>query len=285
MGGSAAPRPGDLSPEEASALVVRRARRAYRVPVRVTGLDRRGGFEETVLGYTAEEAEREASRCLDCDRMCSLCVGVCPNVALMTYATAPVHANLPTLVVRGGAVVSTGSSPFVVDQGLQVAVLTDLCNECGNCVTACPTGGRPYVDKPRLYLDRDDFEAQVSNAFMLLGGRVIEGRFDGRTHRVRMHGAGLVTSGAAPEEPGGGAGRAARRIEYIAPGFRAALDGETLALVEAESTGAAEGETLSLEPAAVMVTVLDGITGSLPHLPVTGTGGTRIPAPGPDAQV
>ena len=46
-----------------------------------------------MLGYTAEEARREASRCLDCDQICSLCVGVCPNVALMTYETAPVRAG------------------------------------------------------------------------------------------------------------------------------------------------------------------------------------------------
>ena len=33
-------------------------------------------------------------------------------------------------------------------------MLTDFCNECGNCVTFCPTSGEPYRDKPRLYLDR-----------------------------------------------------------------------------------------------------------------------------------
>ena len=164
--------------------MVRRARREYRVPIQVSALDRRDGFEETVLGYTAEEAQREASRCLDCDTICSLCVGVCPNMALMTYEMAPVRADLPELAVVGGAVVATGSTPFVVDQRLQIAVLTDFCNECGNCVTACPTSGRPYVDKPRLYLDRADFEAQASNAFMLLGSGVIEGRFDGATHRL-----------------------------------------------------------------------------------------------------
>ena len=85
------------------ALVVRRARREYRVPIRVSALDRRDGFEETVLGYTAEEAMREASRCLDCDQICSLCVGVCPNMALMTYETAPVRADLPVLAVSNGA--------------------------------------------------------------------------------------------------------------------------------------------------------------------------------------
>ena len=202
--------PAEAGPPDVQALVVRRARREYRVPIRVSDLGRRDGFEETVLGYTAEEAQREAGRCLDCDQICSLCVGVCPNVALMTYETAPVRAALPVLAVSNGALVADGSTPFVVDQRLQVAVLTDFCNECGNCVTACPTSGRPYLDKPRLYLDRADFEAQASNAFMLVGDGAIEGRFDGATHRVQRGADGP--------------------LEYAAPGFRALLDRSTFAV-------------------------------------------------------
>ncbi len=251
---------------DVQALVVRRARRAYRVPIRATALDRRAGFEETVLGYTAEEAMREASRCLDCDQICSLCVGVCPNMAIMTYEMAPVRAELPALVVSNGAVVANGSTPFVAAQRLQVAVLTDFCNECGNCVTACPTSGRPYVDKPRLYLDRADFDAQASNAFMLLGDGVIEGRFDGATHR-------LVADG--PPGPSG----PADRLRYAAPGFWAVLDRETFALLEAAPGAAAEGEALSLQPAAVMATLLAGVTRSLPQIPTYAPGGTRLAPP------
>ncbi len=239
-------------------LIVRRARREYRVPIRVRELDRRDGFEETVLGYTADEAVREASRCLDCDQVCSLCVGVCPNMALMTYQVTPVHASLSALSVANGAVVSNGATPFDVAQRLQVAVLTDFCNECGNCVTACPTSGTPYRDKPRLYLDRADFEAQASNAYMLLGDGVLEARFGGRTHRISVNG----------------------RIEYTAPGFQAVLDCGTFALVEATPTGAAEEEALSLGPAAIMATLLAGITGSLPHVPTAAAGGTRMAQPG-----
>ena len=257
-GGPPSPPTREDAPPDVHALMVRRARREYRVRIQATTLDRRDGFEETVLGYTAAEAQREASRCLDCDTICSLCVGVCPNMALMAYEMAPVRADLPELAVVGGAVVTNGSTPFVVDQQLQIALLTDFCNECGNCVTACPTSGRPYVDKPRLYLDREDFEAQSANAFMLLGDGVIEGRFDGATHRVVLNGV----------------------VEYTAPGFRAVLDRDTFAVVEATPTGAADGTSLSLEPAAVMATVLAGVTGSMPQIPTAAAGGTRVVHPG-----
>jgi putative selenate reductase len=253
-------------PVDLQSLVVRRARRAYRVPVRFTGLDERGGFEETALGYTPEEAMAEAGRCLDCHQVCSLCVGVCPNLALMTYESAPFAALLPELSVAGGTIVAGAPTRFAAEQRLQIAVLTDFCNECGNCVTACPTSGTPYRDKPRLYLDRADFEAQSANAFMLLGGGVMEGRFEGATHRLVAH---------APDS-GGHAGR----IEYTAPGFHAVLDRGTFALLEATPTGVAEGASLSLQPAAVMATLLAGVTGSLPQIPTAAAGGSRVAHPG-----
>ena len=245
-------------PVDVHALVVRRARREYRVPILATGLEARSGFAETSLGYTREEAMAEASRCLDCHTICSLCVGVCPNLALMTYESEPVAADLPGLVVRDGAVVRTASRhPFVADQRLQIAVLTDFCNECGNCVTACPTSGSPYRDKPRLYLDRADFLDQPSNAFMHLGEGVMEGRFAGQTHRIVV----------------------GDTIDYQAPSFRAVLRPASLELVEAAPTGATDGEELSLEPAAVMATLLAGLRGSMPHLPVAAEGGTFVAEP------
>jgi putative selenate reductase len=175
----------------------------------------------------------------------------------MTYEMA-VRADLPALAVSNGAVVANGSTPFVAGQRLQIAVLTDFCNECGNCVTACPTCGTPYLDKPRLYLDRADFEAQSRNAFMLLGDGVTEARIGGQTHRISVNG----------------------RIEYTAPGFRAVLDRDTFALVEATPAGAAEGKSLSLEPAAVMATLLAGVTGSLPQITTAAAGGSRVAHPG-----
>ncbi len=244
-------------PIDIHSLVVRRARRAYRVPVRASGLEERTGFQETALGYTPEEAMAEASRCLDCHQICSLCVGVCPNMALLTYESEPISTSLPALTVRDGAVVPGDRRAFAAAQRLQIAVLTDFCNECGNCVTACPTSGSPFRDKPRLYLDREDFLAQASNAFMLFGDGLMEGRFAGQTHRIAVDG----------------------RIDYRAPTFRAILEPSSLELIEAAPDGAVEGAELSLEPAAVMATLLAGLSRSMPHIPVAGEGGTFVAQP------
>ena len=246
------------------ALTVRRAQREYRVPVRTTARDEREGFEETVLGYTAEEARHEASRCLDCDVLCSLCVGVCPNMALVTYVTVPLDVGLPSLELRDGAVTPGGSTPFRVEQRFQVAVLTDLCNECGTCTVACPTAGRPYADKPRLYLDQADFEAERDNAFRLLDAAHIEGRFAGATHQLDV-----------------GFGPTDGSLVYQAPGLRVVLDRTTFAVLDATVDATAPDGPRTLEPAAIMATLLDGVSGSLPHLPPAGSSdeGTRVPAP------
>ena len=152
----------------------------------------------------------------------------------------------------------TPRQPFAATQRLQIAVLTDFCNECGNCVTACPTSGAPYRDKPRLFLDRADFLAQESNAFMVLGDGLMEGRFAGETHRIAVDGG---------------------RIDYRAPAFSAALEPASLALIEATPNGVGEGDELSLEPAALMATLLAGLRRSMPHIPVAATDGTFVGAP------
>jgi putative selenate reductase len=183
---------------------------------------------------------------------------VCPNLALLTYEVEPVGAELERMAVRDGRIVTTGMESFRVDQRLQVAVLTDFCNECGNCTTACPTAGRPYRDKPRLYLDRAEFEAQPSNAFLLLGPGTMEGRYDGATHRIHVDGV----------------------IEYSAPGIAARLDPVSLRVLTATSPGAQEGATLSLVPAAQMATLLSGLATSMPHVPVATDGPATTLVPG-----
>jgi len=148
-------------------MLRRRSHRVRRIRAPQTGISERQNFEEVMLTYTAEQAGTEASRCLDCHSYCSICVGVCPNLALFTYRS------------------TDRAQPY------QVAVLADLCNECGNCTTFCPTSGAPYRDKPRLYLHREDFEAQQDNAFMVVHDGdhwAIEGRRNGTTEHLELNG-------------------------------------------------------------------------------------------------
>ena len=133
-------------------------------------------------------------------------------------------------------------------------------------MTACPTSGRPYVDKPRLYLDRADFEAQSSNAFMLLGDGVIEGRFDGATHRLAAHGP--VRRPQRPDRVHGARLPGRPRPRHVRPA-RGDAD-------RAPPTG----RPCRSQPAAVMATLLAGVTGSLPHIPTAAAGGTRVAPPG-----
>jgi putative selenate reductase len=262
--GTPVPMPATWKPLELNLqdMVARRAYREYRVPVRHTPLNVRDNFNETLHTYTQEEAQAEASRCLDCDTICSLCVGVCPNMALLTYEMAPFRTELPALSVAGGSVAVGDTAPFRIDQSLQIAVLTDFCNECGNCVTACPTSGEPYRDKPRLYLDRPDFEAEKDNAFWVERDgdtTVVEARWDGETHRLAING----------------------QVEYTSPALRATLAGDNLAVVAVEAGAAAvDGQSLSLDPAAQMYAFWQGVGGSLPQIPLAGVEGTKVSHPG-----
>ncbi len=154
-------------------LLARRAQRLPRVETpRREKVDHRD-FDEVIDTLEPEAAAREAARCLDCDDLCSTCDGVCPNRAIVTYFLDP--RSRPS------------SAPLVADQTPQVAVVADFCNECGNCATFCPTVGRPYTDKPRIFFHRGDFEAESDNAFMLLtidGRPAIQGRFEGTTRQL-----------------------------------------------------------------------------------------------------
>jgi putative selenate reductase len=157
---------------EATELLRRRSTREWRIPAPHIPLADRDESREVVLTYDAQQARAEAARCLDCDTYCSLCVGVCPNLALLTYETEPLD------------------NPATAQQPFQVAVIADLCNECGNCTTFCPTAGQPYRDKPRLYLNRPEFEAQQDNAFMAFndsGRWSMDARWQGATHHIELN--------------------------------------------------------------------------------------------------
>lgn len=222
------------------AELLKQAIRIPRVEIPELPFDHRMRLEEVIQTLSTEAAQAEAARCMRCDRFCSLCTSVCPNQAFLTYATVPFSAELAAWTVQGGQLVADKPVKFAVIQASQTAVLTDFCNECGNCTTFCPTAGRPYVDKPRIYVHKGEFEAQADNAFRITGAgadRKIAGRFGGETHALAPKGAGFV---------------------YRAPGLAVEL-GANLQPVGAPEVSAPEGAVLGLVPAAVLKTLLCGI--------------------------
>ena len=174
-----------------AALMEKKGRLLGAQKVPVLPLTDRHGFDEVLKPFDAEAAQKEASRCLDCDDLCSLCVTVCPNRANMAYGIEPFSLSLPLLVQRQGRLVPEGAKAFRVDQRVQTLNIADYCNECGNCDTFCPAAGAPYKDKPRFWIDAEGFREAKGDAFRLTrgpGGLVIEARLAGRNHRLEIQG-------------------------------------------------------------------------------------------------
>lgn len=152
--------------------------------------DQRGGFQMIEATLTEEAARREAARCLQCSAFCDKCVEVCPNRANQAYQVAPQKIPVPVLTWRDIGLALSGQADFQIIQRRQILHLHDLCNECGNCATFCVRQGRPYEEKPRLFLNSADFEKETGNAFHF------ETRADGWTirHRVRSRESQLALS-------------------------------------------------------------------------------------------
>ncbi|MDR3683846.1 MAG: putative selenate reductase subunit YgfK [Geothrix sp.] len=210
---------------------------AQKVPV--LPLVDRHGFDEVLKPFDAEAAVKEASRCLDCDDLCSLCVTVCPNRANLAYAMAPLDLQLPILVQRGGRLREEGFRPFRITQPVQIVNLGDACNDCGNCTPFCPTSGAPYKDKPRFWADEQAFEESEGDCFRFeRRGEVLvlEAKLGGSRHRLTRSPEGL---------------------EYLSPGLRADLDPSSLSLARFEPRGPLEeGCILDLHPLGVMLALL-----------------------------
>lgn len=103
-----------------------------------------------------DEAMAEASRCLQCDLVCNVCVTVCPNRANMALKADPL--SYPVQEVDSKGTVQTVGQ-VKMTQSYQIINVADFCNECGNCQTFCPTSGAPYQDKYRLHLSADSLQA------------------------------------------------------------------------------------------------------------------------------
>ncbi len=147
---------------------------------------RRRGFELVEQSLSNQEARREAARCLQCSTLCDKCVEVCPNRANVVYFVRPRQLEAPVLSSNGQELALAGHEPFRVAQQRQILHVHDLCNECGNCATFCVYQGRPYEDKPRLFLDEDYFREQSGPAIHICG-HTIEHRSGGEESHLEKH--------------------------------------------------------------------------------------------------
>jgi putative selenate reductase len=235
-----APEPALDKQAKPAALLDKKARSVSPQTVPVLPVAERTGFAEVVGGFGPEAAMREASRCLDCDDLCSLCVTVCPNRANLAYTVSPFSVTWPSLVARGGALVEAGAKPHAVGQSVQIVNIGDYCNECGNCTTFCPTAGAPYQEKPRFWIDDDGWREARGDAFRLVRSAeatVVEARLGGRLHSLERRD-----------------GTAVYRSETLV----ARLEPRTWAWLSSEPTGAlADGEPIDLAPCATLIALLD----------------------------
>ncbi|MDR1863088.1 MAG: putative selenate reductase subunit YgfK [Treponema sp.] len=80
-------------------------------------------------------------RCLWCNKICDICVDVCPN-----------RANIA-----------------VEAESRQILHIDRMCNECGNCAAFCPHQGKPYRDKFTIFSCLEDFENSENPGFLKTG--------------------------------------------------------------------------------------------------------------------
>ncbi|MCR4392491.1 MAG: putative selenate reductase subunit YgfK [Candidatus Acetothermia bacterium] len=242
-------RPVALS--EADILEVKRARARKELQHRpaLLSVEEREGFDLVEQTLAEDEARREAVRCLQCSAFCDKCVEVCPNRANLTYIVAPGSWAVPRLSCQKGKLVVAGTEPFRIEQSRQIVHVDDFCNACGNCATFCVHHGKPYLDKPRLFLSERDFEQESDNAFHI-EGNTIRRREGGEEARLEVKDGVLVFADAHV------------RVRFT-PDF--GIEGMAL------KTGFPG--TRSLRPAAEMAVLLRGVRDSLPFLLGTGKRG------------
>ena len=180
-----------LSEEEIARVKRVRARKEPQHSGAMLPPDQRGGFDLVEATLTEEAALEEAARCMQCSSFCDKCVEVCPNRANYTFTVSPVRLSMPRLTCREGELAVVGEEVFQVAQPRQIIHVDDFCNECGNCATFCVHDGKPYLEKPRLFLERRDFERETDNAFYVEAserGWAILRRERGQVSRLHLDG-------------------------------------------------------------------------------------------------
>jgi putative selenate reductase len=227
-----------------------RARKEARHKPEMLPVAQRDGFDLVEQTLTGALARNEAARCLQCSTFCDKCVEVCPNRANYTYFVSPVDVILPRLSCQHSRLVVTGEKAFRIEQVRQIIHVDDFCNECGNCATFCVHRGKPYLEKPRLFLNESDFQSEDDNAFYIEKhdtGWAIKRRKEGRESWLSV-----------ADDTGD--------IAFENDWLRVTLSSPDFQLQTMEWKQDFQGE-FSLVDAAEMHVILKGVSNSLPFLP------------------
>lgn len=149
-----------------SDYIVKKSKRVKGIELSETAFENRKNFDVVINPLTKEQAVVEASRCLLCDDVCSVCVTVCPNRANYTYFAEAKEIPVFKISRNDSAYKVEPINTLQIQQKVQVLNIADFCNECGNCTTFCPTKGAPYKDKPKFYLTEQSF-SHAEKGFLL----------------------------------------------------------------------------------------------------------------------
>jgi len=133
----------------------------------VVPVEKRVDSKPIVKTLKPVSALREAARCLQCDVLCNVCVGVCPNKAMVGFEVDTKHLKIPTVTLNGEEFFVSFPNKLPIVQKHQILVVTDWCNDCGNCTTFCPFAGQPHKDKLRLHFNHETFNKDENGLLVM----------------------------------------------------------------------------------------------------------------------
>jgi putative selenate reductase len=160
-------------------LMKRRGLREYGPGIPEIGFHECSGFDLVVRNLDDETARKEASRCLQCDELCWVCVTVCPNRANIAFTVEPKELKIQQIKRAGSGLEISDLETYRIEQKPQILNIGDYCNECGNCATFCPTSGAPYLDKPKFHVTAQSFASARTGYYFATSNR-LEYKHDGR---------------------------------------------------------------------------------------------------------
>jgi putative selenate reductase len=146
-----------ISPEE---FQRKQAYRKFGSNLPEIDVDERTGFDLVHPVLDEETAKREAERCLYCEDLCNICIGVCPNFSNVSFEAEAIELPVWEATQNSEDYAIEKIDTFTIKQGNQIFNIGDFCNECGNCDIFCPTSGAPYKTKPHFYLTEESFNSE-----------------------------------------------------------------------------------------------------------------------------